>query len=97
MSAYMIFDVKSVNRGEAMEEYREKAVEMIPRFGGKIIVASNDVDAREGDWEPDRILIIEFPSIDDARALYESSEYQEILPIRLKANQDKMVIVEGMG
>ena len=40
--------------------------------------------------------MLEFPSIEKARAWYESPEYQEVLPIRLSANKDKMVIFEGL-
>jgi Domain of unknown function (DUF1330) len=39
--------------------------------------------------------MLEFPSMEKARALYDSPEYQEVLPIRLDANKDKMVIFEG--
>jgi uncharacterized protein (DUF1330 family) len=40
--------------------------------------------------------MIEFPSMENARAWYESPEYQEVLPIRLSANEDKMVMFEGL-
>jgi uncharacterized protein (DUF1330 family) len=40
--------------------------------------------------------MLEFPSMEKARALYDSPEYQEVLPIRLDANKDKMVIFEGL-
>lgn len=97
MSAYVIIDSKSVNPDEAMDEYRQKAGATLKAHNGKMIAASTEIDAREGDWTPERMLIIEFPSIDAARAWYDSPEYQEVLPIRLRANQDKLVIVEGLG
>lgn len=95
MAAYMIFDVVSVHP-EQMTGYRDKAIASLEAFDGKIVAASNEVDAREGDWHPDRILIIEFPTMEKAQGWYESPEYQEVLPIRLKANRDKMVIVPGV-
>ena len=93
MAAYVIFDIVSVHQ---MTGYREKAIASIEAFGGKIIAASNEIDAREGDWHPDRIVMIEFSTLAKAQDWYESLEYQEILPIRLKANRDKMVIVPGL-
>lgn len=95
MAAYVIFDVVSVHLDQ-MTSYREKAISSLEAYGGKIVAASNEVDSREGDWQPDRILIIEFDSMEKARGWYECPEYQEVLPIRLKANRDKMVIVPGV-
>ena len=94
MSAYMIFDVRRGDR-EAMKPYSEKVMSTLEPFGGKIIAASDNIDVREGDWEFDRILIVEFPTMEAAQSWYDSPEYQEILPIRLKAYNDQMVIVEG--
>ena len=94
MSAYMIFDVRRGDR-EAMKPYGEKVMATLEQYGGKIIAASDDVDVREGDWEFERVLIVEFPTMEAAQSWYDSPEYQEILPIRLKANNDQMVIVEG--
>ena len=95
MPAYVIFDVVSVHP-EQMTGYREKAISSLEAFGGKFIARSSDIDVREGDWHPKRVLIIEFPSMADAQGWYESPEYQEVLPIRLKANRDKMIIVPGV-
>ena len=95
MPAYVIFDVVSVHP-EQMTGYREKAIASLTAFGGKIVAASNDVDVREVDWHPTRVLIIEFPSMANAQGWYESPEYQEVLPIRLRANRDKMIIVPGV-
>jgi uncharacterized protein (DUF1330 family) len=94
MAAYVIFDSVSVHPDQ-MTSYGEKAIASLEAFGGKLIAASNDIDAREGDWHPDRIVIIEFPTMAKAQGWYESPKYQEVLPIRLKANRDKMVIVPG--
>jgi len=98
MAAYVIFDVGPSDR-DAMKPYLEKAFDTLILYGGKVIARTSNIDVREGShglgWEPTRILIIEFPSMEAARSWYESPEYQEILPIRLKASKDNMVIVEG--
>ena len=96
MAAYVIFDSVSVHPDQ-MSGYWEKAIASLEAFGGKLIAASNDVDAREGDWQPERIVIIEFPTMAKATGWYDSLDYQEVLPIRLKANRDKMVIVPGVA
>ena len=96
MAAYVIFDIVSVHP-EQMTGYGEGAIASLEPYGGNLIVASNEIDSREGDWHPERIAIIEFPTLEKAQALYESPEYQKVLPIRLKAHRDKMVIVEGLS
>jgi uncharacterized protein (DUF1330 family) len=99
MAGYVIFDVGPSDR-EAMTPYLEKAFDTVAASGGKILVRTGNIEVREAThrdgWHPTRILIIEFPSMDAARAWYESPAYQDILPIRLKAGKDNMVIVEGV-
>ena len=95
MAAYVFFDVISVHP-ERMSAYRDKAYASIKAFGGKLVARTNNIDCREGDWHPTRIVMLEFPSMENARAWYDSPEYQEVLPIRLDANRDKMVIFEGV-
>ena len=94
MAAYVIFGSVSVSP-EEMEGYGEKAIASVAAYDGKLVAATNDIDAREGDWHPERIVIIEFPTMAKAQGWYDSPEYQEVLPLRLKANRDKMVIVPG--
>ena len=95
MAAYVFFDVVSVHP-DRMAGYRDKALASIKAFDGKLVAATNNIECREGDWRPKRIVMIQFPSMEQARAWYESPEYQDVLPIRLAANKDKMVIFEGM-
>ena len=100
MAAYVIFDVGPSDR-DAVKPYLERAFDTLIPHGGKVIARSSNIEVRESThgpgWHPNRILIIEFPSMDAARSWYESPEYQEILPIRLKASKDNMVIVEGVS
>ena len=95
MAAYVFFDVVSVHP-ERMSGYRDKALASVKAFNGKLVAATDKIDCREGDWHPTRIVMIEFPSMENARAWYESREYQEVLPIRLSANEDRMVMFEGL-
>ncbi len=94
MAAYVLFDVVSIHP-DRMSGYRDKALASIAAFDGKLLAATNNVEPREGDWRPARIVMLEFPSMERARAWYESPAYQEVLPIRLAANRDRMVIFEG--
>ena len=90
MAAYVIFDVGPSDL-EAMKPYLEKAFDTLRAHGGKVIVSTGNIDVRESShgpgWKPTRLFIAEFPSMEAARSWYESPEYQEILPIRLKASR----------
>ncbi len=96
MAAYVIFDAVPADPDQ-MKGYGEGAIAYLEAYSGKIIAATNDIDAREGDWHPERVVIIEFPTMAQAQGWYESPEYREVLPIRLKASRDKMVIVPGLA
>ena len=101
MAAYVIFDVPPGGDMEAMKPYRDKAFDTIKPYGGRPIVRTSDIDVREvrqdKGWTPTRLLIIEFPTLEAARAWYASPEYQALLPLRLNARgPDNMVIVPGI-
>jgi uncharacterized protein (DUF1330 family) len=95
MPAYVFFDVVSVHP-ERMSGYRDKAFASVKAFDGKLVAATENIDCREGVWRPTRVVMLEFPSMQKARAWYDSPEYQEVLPMRLSANEDKMIIFEGL-
>ncbi len=97
MPAYAVFDLSPLDP-DKMKHYLDVATSVLKSFDGKIIAASNDVDMREGDWSPERIVIVEFPTMAAAQGWYESPEYQGVLPMRLRVNHhDKMVIVPGIA
>lgn len=52
-------------------------------------------ERREGDWEPQRLVVLEFPSVEDARRWYESEEYRAAREIRERSATTKLLIVEG--
>jgi uncharacterized protein (DUF1330 family) len=84
-----------------MKQYSAKAFDTLVSYGGKAIVRTNNLEIRESNngpgWKPTRLLIIEFPSIEAARGWYDSPAYQELLPIRLGAGTENVVIVEGLA
>ena len=94
MTAYVIADIQ-VTDTAAYEPYRPLAAASIARFGGRFIVRGGKVDLLEGEPEPERIVVIEFPDADTARRWYRSEEYQSALKIRQSASQGRVFLVEG--
>jgi uncharacterized protein (DUF1330 family) len=79
----------------AYDQYRPLAAASIARFGGRFIVRGGKVDLLEGEPQPERIVVIEFPDADIARRWYSSEEYQTALKIRQAASRGRVLLVEG--
>jgi len=96
MTAYLISDV-SPRDAEAFEAYRTRAAESIALYGGRYVVRGGDVEVLEGDWQPRAVVIVEFPSAQQARKWYESDEYAAALTVRDKALSRNLILVDGIG
>ena len=96
MAAYLIADIE-ITDPEAFERYRTQVPATIAAHGGRYLVRGGALDAVEGDWNPKRLVVLEFPSMERLRKWYESPEYQPLLALRLAATVSKTVTVEGIG
>jgi uncharacterized protein (DUF1330 family) len=94
MAAYVVAEVE-VTDPATYEEYRKLVPATIAQYGGKYLVRGGAVEKKEGAWEPKRLVVLEFPSLEQARKWYHSPEYAPALALRLKAARSKVVLVEG--
>ena len=94
MSAYVIAEV-NVTNPDLFAEYRKLVPPTIEKYGGRFVVRGGATETKEGGWSPPRIVVIEFPSMDQARKWYHSAEYADPLAMRLKAASTKLILVEG--
>ncbi|HKU46144.1 MAG TPA: DUF1330 domain-containing protein [Burkholderiales bacterium] len=94
MSAYVIAEIEVVDPA-AYEEYRKQVLAVVSKYGGKFLVRGGQVDSREGGWTPKRIVVLEFPSLAQARKWYDSPEYAPLITLRQKASKGKLILVEG--
>ena len=95
MAAYLIAEIE-VHNPELFEEYRKLVPATIAKHGGKYLVRGGAVDPLEGGWKPARIVVLEFPTLEQARKWYRSLDYAPALAIRLKASNGKAILVEGV-
>jgi uncharacterized protein (DUF1330 family) len=95
MTAYVIVDV-TVNNPEEYAEYRALSGPSVEQYGGTFIARGGAVTALEGDWTPQRLVIIEFPSVDAARRWWDSPEYTVAKQIRYRTADSRMIVVEGV-
>jgi uncharacterized protein (DUF1330 family) len=95
MAAYIIAEI-SIHNPELMEEYKKLTPDTLTAFGGKFIIRGGKTLTIEGEWNPDRIVVLEFPSIENAQAWLNSEKYHHAKQIRQKAALTKMILVEGV-
>lgn len=96
MKAYLVAHIE-VQDPQGFEAYRDKVPAVIAQYGGRYLVRGGTAHPMEGDWQVPRLVIIEFDSLEAARAFYDSPEYQAILPLRLQASRGDMAFVEGVA
>ncbi len=80
---------------EAYEAYRLQTPATVAAYGGRFIVRGGATETLEGDWSPQRLVVIEFESAERAKQWLESPEYCAIKGIRHRTATSKMVVVEG--
>jgi uncharacterized protein (DUF1330 family) len=95
MAAYVIVDLEIVDPA-GFDKYRKRIVPIVENYGGKYIVVSDRVETLEGDWKPERIVVIEFPSMEQAKEWFNCEEYREPSEIRHRTAKTNMILVEGM-
>ena len=94
MAAYLIAQV-TVTDPDRFADYRAAVPAVIANYGGRYIIRGGDVEAFEGSHDGRRLVIVEFPSIDRARAFWQSPEYREVRRLREGAAIMDVVAVEG--
>lgn len=97
MSAYCIFDMTQVIDGNKMEEYREQVGATIEQYEGRYVAKGGDFEVVEGNWQPTRIVMLEFPTLEQARQWYNSEAYGPLKTIRLEASRSNGVIFDGVS
>src|SRR6516165_9596318 len=95
MPAYFIVD-NEVTDPTGFEEYRKQVPGTVERYGGRFLVRGGQVQTLEGDWKPKRVVVTEFPSIEQARRWYDSEEYGALKALRLRTARGSVVLVEGV-
>jgi uncharacterized protein (DUF1330 family) len=95
MPAYVLVDAKVTDPAQ-YEEYRKVAPAAIARYGGRYLVRGGATTVLEGEWQPNRIVVLEFPDGDAARRFYESPEYRAARALRAGAAAMNVIVVDGV-
>lgn len=96
VAAYVISEVTVLDEA-AGQRYRELAAASIAAYGGRYIVRGALPDVPEGEWPPaQRVVVVEFPTMERLRQWYASDEYAEALAVRRTALTRRLLFVEGV-
>jgi uncharacterized protein (DUF1330 family) len=95
MPAYVIVET-DVRDAEQYERYKAASPGAIAAGGGRFVVRGGEMAVLEGDWQPKRLVMLEFEDLEAAKRWYESPEYQEAKRLREGAATLHMVAVEGV-
>lgn len=95
MPAYLIARIE-VTDWQRYRRYVESTPEVVTRYGGKFIVRGGKSVVLEGEPEPRRLVVIEFPTFERAKEFYESREYTEVKQFRAGAAVGQFVIIDGV-
>jgi uncharacterized protein (DUF1330 family) len=96
MSAYVFFDILEITDQKKMEEYGRRIGPTVEHYEGRYLVRGGKSNVVEGDWRPVIPVIIEFPSLEQAHAWYESENYKELRDLRSGAAKLNAVFIEGV-
>jgi uncharacterized protein (DUF1330 family) len=95
MPAYIIARI-DVTDWDRYKEYVKATPGVIAKFGGRFIVRGGEKVTLEGPEETRRVVLVEFPSMEQARAFYASAEYEAVRRLRMGAAEVQLIAIEGV-
>jgi|TARA_B100001564_G_C20429847_1_gene574046 uncharacterized protein (DUF1330 family) len=96
MVAYLVVDTK-IKNGEAYEEYKLRAKPIVESYGGEYLARGGNTTAPENElWTPTRLVVVRFPSRQNAEDFLNSDEYAPVKAIRNKNAETTMCIIDGI-
>jgi uncharacterized protein (DUF1330 family) len=95
MAAYIIVDLE-ITDPLNYSEYKKLAGATVEKYGGRYLVRGGACETLEGDWQPKRIVVLEFDNSERAKAWLNSPEYSEPRKMRHRTAKTRMIVVEGV-
>jgi len=95
MAAYVIVEI-NITDLVGYEEYRKLGPPTVAAYGGKFVVRGGKAEVLEGEWNPKRLVVLEFESAERAKQWWSSQEYSIPKQIRQRTSVTNMIVVEGV-
>ena len=94
MSAYVVVQI-AIHDPAGYEHYKALAPATVAAYGGRYIVRGGASEVLEGSWQPARLVVLEFPTVGQARAWWDSPEYAPVKAVRQRCAHSEMLLIEG--
>lgn len=94
MAAYFIFNHKVLDSEKLNNDYLPKALETMKPYSPEVLVVDQNAEVIEGNTDEERMVILKFKSRDDAKAWYDSEEYQNIINLRLDSVDGRALLCD---
>lgn len=95
MPAYLIANVE-INDFEKIKEYLTATPAILKKYTGRFLARGGDIWIAEGDWNPKRVVIVEFDTFEKAKEFWNSEEYRPFKELRQSASKTDMIFVDGI-
>ena len=95
MVAYVINDME-VTDPQLLDEYKKLSPVTVAQYGGRFLARGGQSEMLEGNWAPKRLVILEFPTVEQAKAWVNSPEYAPARRVRQQASRSNIIVVEGV-
>ena len=95
MAGYVVVN-DDITDEATFDEFRERVGATVEAHGGRYLVRGGATEVADGDWTPGRLVVIEFDSVEQARAWLNSPEYTEIKDIRSRSANASVIVAEGV-
>jgi uncharacterized protein (DUF1330 family) len=94
MAYYMVLEIE-VQDPTAYADYVSRVPETVAKYGGRYLVRGGAVQPLIGGWQPERLVILEFPTRERMQEWNASAEYQELAAIRERSTRGRAIGVQG--
>jgi len=95
MAAYLLAKIEEVSDAAGFGQYREQVAPLVAQYGGRYL-AVGAAEEKEGHWGAGTDVLIEFPSLERARAWYDCAEYRPLKELRQRSARVNLAFLDGM-
>jgi uncharacterized protein (DUF1330 family) len=96
MPAYLIIEI-NVEDHELYAEYTLQVLPLVERYGGSYLVRGGAIYPVSGGWRPERLVLVQFETMDLVQDFLTCPEYQALIPLRLRASSSRALVAEGFS
>jgi uncharacterized protein (DUF1330 family) len=96
LPVYMLIEI-TIHEPELYAQYVEQVSAVVERHGGQYLARGGKVTVLSGDWHPERVILIAFPTLDDLCACLSSAAYRALAPLRERSTSSRAVAIEGVA